>query len=625
MEIEVARVYGASKFEQKITEAPSSVSIVTANEIKKYGWRSLAEILRSVRGVFVTNDRNYSYLGVRGFGRPGDYNSRILLLIDGHRVNDNIYDSLLLGNEFILDVDLIDRIEFTRGPGSSLYGSNAFFASIHVITRPGKSINGLEASTEAGSLKTYKGRLTYGNKFLTEMEMLLSGSFYSSGGNERLYFREYDSPSSNHGLAERVDREGFCNIFSTVSFKDFKFQGGWNKREKTIPTGYYGTDFNHPGNQTLDGRAYLDLKYQRGFKNGTDVTARIFYDYYQYKGDYLYSGVVNKDSSLGQWWGIESRINKTFFEKHKVILGLEYTNNLRQDQKNYNQEPYRMLLEDKRSSWNGALYIQDEYSIIKNLILNAGIRYDYFKTFGGAVNPRLALIFNPLEKTFFKLLYGTAFRTPNVFELYYHDLGNTSKPNPDLKKETITTYELIWEQYLGKYLRGHSSLYYYRINDLISQTIDPEDGLMVYQNIDKTEAKGLELGLEIRGLKGVEAKASYAWQEAINQVSGEELTNSPKHLARVGLSIPLLQKKIFFSPELRYMGRRKTLGGNATGGFLTMNATLLLQNLIPGLEISGGVYNLGDQSYGDPGGAEHRQDIIQQDGRTFRLKVTYRF
>ena len=89
-------------------------------KFKRYGYRTLADILRSVRGFYVTNDRNYSYLGVRGFSRPGDYNARILLLVDGHRLNDNIFGAALIGTEFPLDVDLIERVEIIRGPSSSL-------------------------------------------------------------------------------------------------------------------------------------------------------------------------------------------------------------------------------------------------------------------------------------------------------------------------------------------------------------------------------------------------------------------------------------------------------------------------------------------------------------------------
>src|SRR6185436_13609357 len=125
-------VYGASKYEQKISQALSSVTIVTSDEIKKQGYRTLAEILRSVRGLFITDDRAYSYLGIRGFGRPSDYNSRVLVLVDGHRMNDNIYDSVLIGTEGVVDVDLINRVEVIRGPSSSIYGDNAFFGVVNI-------------------------------------------------------------------------------------------------------------------------------------------------------------------------------------------------------------------------------------------------------------------------------------------------------------------------------------------------------------------------------------------------------------------------------------------------------------------------------------------------------------
>jgi len=156
MRTEVGTVYGASKFQQKVTDAPASVTIVTAEEIRKYGYRTLAEVLRSVPGLFVDYDRNYSYVGLRGFSRPGDYSSGILLLIDGHRTNDNVYDSPNFGTEFILDVSLIKRVEVIRGPASVLYGSNAFFGVINVITKRGRDARGAEISVDTGSLGTYR-------------------------------------------------------------------------------------------------------------------------------------------------------------------------------------------------------------------------------------------------------------------------------------------------------------------------------------------------------------------------------------------------------------------------------------------------------------------------------------
>ena len=128
-------IYTASKHMQSASDAPASVTVVTVDEIQKYGYRTLADILQSVRGFYITYDRDYSFVGVRGFGRLGDWNTRILLLIDGHRVNNNILGQAMLGTEFLLDVDLIERVEIIRGPSSSLYGADAFFAVINVITR----------------------------------------------------------------------------------------------------------------------------------------------------------------------------------------------------------------------------------------------------------------------------------------------------------------------------------------------------------------------------------------------------------------------------------------------------------------------------------------------------------
>ena len=99
-----------------------------------------------MRGLYVSDDRNYSYLGTRGFLRPGDYNSRILLLVDGHRVNDNVYDAAFFGREAPVPVGMIERIEFVRGPSSSIYGSSAFFGIVNVVLKHAKDIAGAAIS-----------------------------------------------------------------------------------------------------------------------------------------------------------------------------------------------------------------------------------------------------------------------------------------------------------------------------------------------------------------------------------------------------------------------------------------------------------------------------------------------
>jgi len=146
MAIEVESVSGASRYEQPVPEAPASVTLVTADEIKMFGYRTLADILRSVPGFSVINDRNYQYTGIRGLRIPGDYGTRMLLLVDGVRQNDTVYQTGYTSYEFAVDVDLIERVEIICGPGHTLCGANAMMGVINVITRR-RILNFWQAST----------------------------------------------------------------------------------------------------------------------------------------------------------------------------------------------------------------------------------------------------------------------------------------------------------------------------------------------------------------------------------------------------------------------------------------------------------------------------------------------
>ena len=629
MNLDIDIVSGASKYAQKVTEAPSSVSIVTADEIRKYGYRTLADILRSVRSFYTTYDRNYHYVGIRGFGRPGDYNVRLLLLLDGHRINDNLDDSASIGTEFAIDVDLIDRVEVIRGPSSSLYGANAFFGVINIVTKRGQKLSGLETAAEAASFGKYKGRLSYGDKFRNGLEMILSGSIYDSKGQD-LYFKEFDDPATNNGVAENCDDDQYRSFFGRLSCRDFILQGGYVSREKGIPTASFESEFNDPRNRTVDGQAYVSLKYKHRFNNQLAVMARLSYNHYNYDGDYVFDYseddvpyiLVNKDVGRGKCWGGELKLTKNLMAKHRFVLGAEYRDNIQQDQSNYDEKVY---LDDKRDAKNWALYVQDEFQILNPLIFNAGLRYDHYDTFGGTANPRLGLIYTPIEKTSLKLLLGWAFRSPNAYELYYHDGEDTQKSNPDLKTETIETHELVVEQYLGRRLRGSVAGFYYEIDDLISQQTDPADELIVFKNLEKIEARGLELELEWTCDSGLRGRASYTFQYVKNQQTGDVLTNSPKHLAKFSIGVPLIKEKLFAGMESHYMSTRRTLANSDADAFWLTNLTLSGTKLLKGLEVSASVYNLFDKKYGDPGSEEHLPGVIEQDGRSLRLQLTCGF
>jgi iron complex outermembrane receptor protein len=637
---EIPSVYGASKYEQKVTAAPSSVSIVTSTDIEKYGYRTLADVLKSVRSFYITYDRNYSYVGVRGFGRPGDYNSRVLLLIDGHRINDNIYDQALVGTEGIIDVDLIDRVEVIRGPGSSLYGSNAFFAVINVITKSGKDLKGVEVSGAVSSYTTDQERLSYGDKYANGLEAIISGTGYTSNG-QQLHFNEFDSASPNpdplgratNGGNTHTDYDRAKSFFTKASYKDFTFEGAYSERTKGIPTGAFGADFNNPGNKTTDGHWYADLKYEHDLGAQTDIEVRAFSDYYWYYGDYNYfttGGALNKDFGYGDWVGGEVKLSTRLFDVHRIIVGAEYTGNIRQDQRNYDVDPYFLSLEDQRRSRDWASYLQDEITLSKKMVLNAGVRYDHYSEFGGTANPRLAFIYSPTEKSAVKLLYGSAFRIPNDYELFY-SIPGLNVPNPELKPEKIKTYEAVYEHYFGEGFHASVVGYYYKIKDLIDTT-DTGTGLM-YENIGEIRAKGAEIELDNKWSNGSEGRASYTIQRA-ERVSGnsllvgEPLDNSPSQLAKLNFSMPMVKDKIFAGIEEQYMTKRRTqIAGNHTQAFYLTNLTFYTRNLLNRLEVSASVYNLTNKKYSDPVDAISLAplDTVQQDGRTYRLKLTYAF
>lgn len=629
LEIEVDTVSGASRYEQPVTEAPASVTIITADEIRKFGYRTLADLLQSVPGFSVTNDRNYRYAGLRGFGLPGDYGTRMLLLVDGVRQNDTVYQTGYIGNELVVDIDLIERVEIIRGPGHTLYGANAMLGVINVITLRGRDLGGFEVSGEAGSFDSYKGRVSYGRKYTSGPEVLLSGTFLHSRGQD-LVFPEFAAPSTNFGWARGCDRERSGSAFLKMAYRDLTLEGGYVKRDKTLPTAPWDTVFNNPGTEATDSSLFLDLKYRRTFGNGLEVMGRLSWNQYSYDGYYIYDRAeagdapflyTNIDKTRNSWLMGEVQVTGELSESHKLIGGVEFRDALRMLQQNYDAV---MHLDDRRATWNAGLYLQDEYRILDSLILNAGLRYDYFDTFGGTVNPRVALIYEPVSGTDLKFLFGTGFRAPGGYELYYGD-GSTQKTNPGLREERSTSYELILEQQLGRCFRGTVAGYYTRVKDLIALISDPVDGMLVFRNIAKAELKGVELELHGKWDNGILGRVSYSFQDGTNATTGEWLPNSARHLAKLNLQFPLVREKVFLGLEEQYTSGKRTLRGGGAGDFFITNLTLFSQNLLEDLELSGTVYNLFNAGYAVPAGGEHRLNTIEQDGRSFRVKLTYRF
>lgn len=188
----------------------AAASVITRKEIKTFGWRTLAEALNSLPGVHLTYDRQYTNIGSRGFSLPADFNSRLLILINGNRLNDAAYDSATLGREFPLDIDLIERIEFIPGPGGAVYGRNAIFGVVNVVTRSGLDVDGVElAGAFQDPQSLWQGRATWGKVLDNGTDVLLFVSGLDADGEDRFYVFPGAGPDGADlsGVASGLDGE----------------------------------------------------------------------------------------------------------------------------------------------------------------------------------------------------------------------------------------------------------------------------------------------------------------------------------------------------------------------------------------------------------------------------------
>jgi len=629
MKLDGGQVFGASERLQPVLEAPASVSFVTAEEIRRYGYRTLADILRGVRGMFVTNDRNYSYVGTRGFSSPGDYNSRILLLVNGHRVNDNIYGQAEIGAELGIDTAMFERVEIIRGPSASLYGDSAFVGVINVITRTGASLAGGSVTVETGTLGSSLARAAIGHVFANGVDVALSGTAEHDNGVGRLYFPAFDAPSTNHGVAEGLDGEGVEELYGRLDFRGLTLTGVYGTRERGVPTASFGTLFGSqtPPEQTTDRHTMIDAAYRRSF-SGTRVTLRASFDHFSADGIYPFAAdqadapVVSAFSGgIGSRWTFESGVIRSFPGRQTVSAGVQFIDNVRQDQTARFSDSLTLTLDSHRSSTQQAVYGQDEIKLARWLIVNAGLRYDVYQAFT-RVTPRAALIVMPSSTQSFKYLYGNAFRTPNAYELNTFYFGAQVE---DLQPESIGTHEVVWERYTHDWLRTSASAYWYEADRLITLVPDASTFLGVsYVNHEQVRARGLEFEAQMRLSRGVQALMSYAFQSAVDvdEDPRPRLPNSPRHMAQARLSARGFSPRSSVSVNGQYLSSRETLAGTTVSAATTFDVTMV-QPLGHSWEIFGGVRNIFDNQYADPVSSVHLQDSVSQNGRTARIGLRW--
>lgn len=611
-------VDAAARYSQTLADAPASVTILTADQIERYGWRTLDEALQSVRGFYTSYDRNYSYLGVRGFSRPTDYNNRIVLLLNGHVLNESVYNLVGIGTELGIDLRALERIEVVRGPGSALYGTGAMFAVVNLVTRDGAAFGSANASALLGSLGHREVSALAGDR-VGALDFLLAVRRGERDGGD-LYFAEFDAPENNHGVARGIDWDRFDEALAIAVIGDVRVQARANRRSKGIPTAAWNGVFNDRDGRTRDSWASLALEFERAVSPATNLQLRLHGNGYAYVGWYPQEEGMWRDSDDARWGGLELQLTQDFGPSNRVVLGGGYTRHARADYRAW--EAGAVFFEGDYPYHAFALYVQDEVQLTRKLAFTAGLRFDGHSASDDVLSPRLAFIYTPASNTVLKLLAGEAFRAPSVFERFY--VADDFKRMQPLAPERIRTFELVWQQRLNRVLSMTSSLYSYHVDDLIDTELDPTDDMAFFENRDRVGAHGFEVELTGALPNGVSGYGSWAVQRAKAHDTNERLTNSPTQLARAGITAPLFQR-IIAAVELRYEAARTTIYGSQTDPVWLGNLHVAAPRLWHGLEPRLRVRNALNRAYATPGGFEHVQDAIAQDGRTVTFELTYRF
>jgi len=567
----------ASRIARQISDAPSAVSIVTAQDIRDYGYRSIADILQSMRGLYVTSSPTYDYLGGRGFGTPGDYAGRIMLMIDGYATNDNIYNQIFLREDSLLDVEMIERVEYIPGPGSTTYGNGAFLGVINIVTKHGKDIGGTQASAGFGSNGARRARLSYGKQLDNGADVLASFSLYGDNGRDIL-FPALDG-LTNQPLTQMREVNN-RRLFFKETYQGWSAEIGntrQNRRNDGFLDSYVPSDIGKSIRE-VDDNSFASLKHDADLGEQLKSSTHLYYGQYLYSYDGPDGPAVYMQRSTGRWWGLDEKFVGTWFERHQILFGGEFRDDFQQKFFDTNY-PFNNGLGLDTGMRTFSLYAQDEYRLTDTLALTPGLRYDDNSKSGNTSSPRMAAIYRPWQASTFKLSYGKAFRYPNAWEYYILDynknvLGN-SQTATTLKPESVETTELVWQQQFTVESRLTASLYRNHIADTINGATFLSDSTI--------NTEGQELGIEHVVQDGFRLSASIA-HEITRSGSGGEFGNLPHWLGKLNIVQPLFHNRVNAGFEVQNTGRRYDLTGTATTvkaktvANLTFNSSRLVEN-----------------------------------------------
>ncbi len=626
-------VITASKVMETIKKAPASITVITDRQIRQMGARHLVDVLRAVPGFAPYKEYLGNYL-FRVRGAASGSSNTVLLMINSHPINSSgdggaswVYDTLI--------VDNVKRMEFIRGPGSSLYGANAFYGVINVITKEAEDIDGVELTAQGGSWDTQQYNLLYGKTF-SDLEVAFNFNYFKTHGFRGLIEEDRQTqidqiwsdagipsnfslaPGRNDGNDEKYD------VALNLKYKGFTFDGRYVDRERDLSVGGNAALNNGSINNSED--YYLTLSYETSIRNGLDFSGKVYRNFRESSGDsqllppsfiatyptgydFMPDGWKTESSGKSSRTGLEIQTTYKTNDSNTIVAGANY-----EDQKSYGhsmkanfspspdpnrffklpsvQEWPNVLTQDSEKKNFKAVFFEDIWDITDDLRLTTGVRYDHYSDFGSEISPRVGLTWEYINGYDLKLLYGHAFRAPTFFEL-----SNTASDKRDLDPVVIDTYEVSLGADFTPSLNGRITFYHKETEDLILPNLSAAP--WNYVNLGNARDQGLEVETKYDFGRGTYLAAFYEYRSV---KSGLGDSNYNAYL----MANIRLNRYLNFNADFNHWDGIDRPSGDPRddpSSVTLVNATLIAKKFFKGfegLELRGSVYNLFDKDWSQP-------------------------
>jgi iron complex outermembrane receptor protein len=502
-----------------------------------------------------------------------------------------------------LPVDTIKRLEIVRGPGSTMYGSNAFLAVINIITQNAKDLNGFQVSAGGGSFDTQQYRASWGKQFDNSFEAALHFNFTDTNGiGSPLY-----ADSSRSTLGKSQLTEGRYDFEWQLGFADFKFEGRYiNKKQGP----FFGLSNFLSDQRSKQNYEDYFLKLSRKWNVTADFTldTQLFHDALQYRATWeVAPNTLLSSAFQDSRTGGEIQANYAFSDTQTLMTGFSYakeTHGNLKDELNINAvispAPHTSAAKS-RSRWG--IYAQDVWDPFTNLHLTLGIRYDRYSDFGGTLNPRMGFNWEFIQDYSLKFSYGTAYRAPAFGELTLIN-NPTLQGNSALTPELAKTFEggIVARPLAG--LTTQAIYYHTAIEKIITPVKSLGAAIPQYQNNGHVTAQGIEIEARYdfsAALQGSYLSANSVWQDSMQQ--GRRLADVPRYRTNLMANWAIDKTWSSFAHLLIKSSTVRNPGdvrANAPG-YTIMNLGLVGKNLLgQKIDLGFNIYNLFDKRYYDP-------------------------